>query len=97
MAAVKETSQHGVPVVGTTEEQSQQQEKEEEEEGEAHRAIDKLKIFDSWKFYKKRMIRILPVYYLGHGCALIAMSLGYEQHSRIGLLGRGLTLGVRLT
>ena len=23
-------------------------------------------IFDSWGFYKKRMIRILPLYYLGH-------------------------------
>ena len=34
------------------------------------------KIFDSWTFYKKRMIRILPLYYLGHILMLIVWRLG---------------------
>ena len=34
------------------------------------------KIFDSWSFYKKRMIRILPLYYLGHILMLTIWKLG---------------------
>ena len=37
----------------------------------------KLKIFDSWAFYKKRLIRILPLNYLGHVLVLIVWKLGY--------------------
>ena len=34
------------------------------------------KIFDAWSFYKKRMIRILPLYYLGHILMLTVWKLG---------------------
>ena len=32
--------------------------------------------FDSWKFYKKRLIKILPVYYLGHIACLVPLFYG---------------------
>ena len=35
------------------------------------------KIFDSWEFYKKRFIRILPLLYLGHILVLMVWKFGY--------------------
>ena len=35
------------------------------------------KIFDSWAFYKKRLIRILPLHYLGHILVLLVWKFGY--------------------
>ena len=37
------------------------------------------KIFDSWAFYKKRLIRILPLNYLGHVLVLIVWKFGYSN------------------
>ena len=34
-------------------------------------------IFDAWEFYKKRMIRILPLHYLGIILGLITLKFGY--------------------
>ena len=36
------------------------------------------KIFDSWSFYKKRLIRILPLHYLGHIMVIIVQTFGYK-------------------
>ena len=35
------------------------------------------KIFNAWEFYKKRMIRILPLHYLGIILGLITLKFGY--------------------
>jgi peptidoglycan/LPS O-acetylase OafA/YrhL len=37
---------------------------------------DAPKIFDSWEFYKKRLIRIFPVLYLSHVLVLIVWKFG---------------------
>ena len=34
------------------------------------------KIFDSWSFYRKRLIRILPLYYLGHILVIVCWKFG---------------------
>ena len=37
------------------------------------------KILDSWAFYKKRLIRILPLHYLGHIAVIIVHTFGYKE------------------
>ena len=37
------------------------------------------KIFNSWEFYKKRFIRILPLHYLAHILVLIVWKFGYNN------------------
>ena len=39
------------------------------------------KIFDSWEFYKKRFIRILPLHYLAHIAVLVVYQYGYSYYS----------------
>ena len=39
------------------------------------------KIFDSWEFYKKRFIRILPLHYLANIAGLIMYQYGYIDFS----------------
>ena len=36
-----------------------------------------IKIFNSWEFYKKRFIRILPLHYLGHILVIMVWKFGY--------------------
>ena len=38
---------------------------------------EEIKIFNSWEFYKKRFIRILPLHYLGHILVIMVWKFGY--------------------
>ena len=43
---------------------------------DAEKLDEELKTFDSWEFYKRRLIRILPLHYLGIILVLIVWKFG---------------------